>query len=240
MEIWAHRGCSLKHPENTIEAFTAALEVPGLTGIELDVQLSKDNIPVVIHDERVDRTTWGVGFVKDFYFTDLQKFEVIPSLEEVLTLLKPRLLENLKLNIELKNSEIPYEGMEEIVINMVKKFGVEKSVIYSSFNPNSLKVIKQIDENAEVAVLGMEGLECLNIANFDVHCNAIHIYIKKMDIPKFATDELGMDIRVWTRDPIYPHTESLFNRDHNLQSLERKGITGIFLNNPEDYCNKLY
>lgn len=240
MEIWAHRGCSLKHPENTIEAFAAALEVDGLTGIELDVQLSKDGVPVVIHDERVDRTTWGVGFVKDFYFTDLQKFDVIPSLEEVLTLLKPRLIEGLKLNIELKNSEIPYEGMEQIVIDMVKSFGVEKSVIYSSFNPNSLKVVKQLDENAEVAVLGYSGLECLNEANFNVHCEAIHPYIKKMDIPKFASDELGMDIRVWTKDPLYPKTESLFSHEHDLKALERKGVTGIFVNNPENYCNKLF
>lgn len=238
MEIWAHRGCSLRHPENTIEAFSAALEVKGLTGIELDVQLSKDNVPIVIHDERVDRTTWGVGFVKDYNFTELKNMGEIPTLEEVLTLLKPRLLEDLKLNIELKNSEIPYDGMEKMVIDMVKSFGVEKSVIYSSFNPNSLKVIKQIDENAEVAVLGQGGLECLNEANFNVHCNAIHPYIKKMDIPKFASEQLGMDIRVWTRDPLYPKTESFFNREYDLKALERKGITGIFLNNPEDYCNK--
>jgi len=240
MEIWAHRGCSLKHPENTIEAFTAALSVNGLTGIELDVQLSKDGIPVVIHDERVDRTTWGVGYVKGFTFTELQNMGNIPSLEEVLTLLKPRLLEDLKLNIELKNSEIPYQGMEEKVINMVKSFGVEKSVIYSSFNPNSLKVIKEIDENANVAVLGYSGLECLNEANFNVHCEAIHPYIKKMDIPKFASEALGMDIRVWTKDPLYPKTESIFTREYDLKALERKGITGIFLNNPEDYCNKIF
>ena len=66
MKIWAHRGCSQIYPENTITAFEKALKIPGLTGIELDIQLTADGELVVIHDERVDRTTDGFGFVKDY------------------------------------------------------------------------------------------------------------------------------------------------------------------------------
>ena len=60
MKIWAHRGCSQRYPENTILAFEKAMEVERLTGIELDIQLTKDKELVVIHDERVDRTTEGI------------------------------------------------------------------------------------------------------------------------------------------------------------------------------------
>lgn len=57
MKVWAHRGCSQMYPENTISAFEKAMEIEGLEGIELDIQLTKDGQLVVCHDERVDRTT---------------------------------------------------------------------------------------------------------------------------------------------------------------------------------------
>ena len=62
MKIWAHRGCSQRFPENTRIAFEKAMEIKCLEGIELDVQLTKDGELVVIHDERVDRTTEGIGY----------------------------------------------------------------------------------------------------------------------------------------------------------------------------------
>ena len=66
VKIWAHRGCSMAYPENTLLAFKKAAELPGITGIELDVQLSRDGESLVIHDERVDLTTDGCGRVCDF------------------------------------------------------------------------------------------------------------------------------------------------------------------------------
>ena len=120
MEIWAHRGCSYCYPENTLQAFKAAAALP-VTGIEFDVQLTKDKKVVVIHDERVDRTTDGNGNVRDFTLQELQAlkikapsgFERVPTLEEVLELLKPYCLKkNLRLNIELKTSRVRYEGIE--------------------------------------------------------------------------------------------------------------------------------
>ena len=60
MKIWAHRGCSQAYPENTLLAFEKAVHIKKLTGIELDIQLTKDDCLVVMHDERVDRTTEGI------------------------------------------------------------------------------------------------------------------------------------------------------------------------------------
>ena len=57
MKIWAHRGCSQNYPENTMTAFKKACAIPGLAGIETDIQISKDGHLMVFHDERVERTT---------------------------------------------------------------------------------------------------------------------------------------------------------------------------------------
>ena len=70
--IWANRGCSMMNPENTLLAFKKAAELEGITGIEFDVQLTKDNEIVVIHDERVDRTTDGTGYVQEYTLNELK------------------------------------------------------------------------------------------------------------------------------------------------------------------------
>ena len=71
---FAHRGYSGRYPENTMLAFRKAVEA-GADGIELDVQLTKDGVPVIIHDELVDRTTDGKGFVKDMPLTQLRQLD---------------------------------------------------------------------------------------------------------------------------------------------------------------------
>ena len=95
MDIYAHRGSSGTHPENTIAAFHEAARLP-IYGVEFDVHLTKDGELVVIHDETIDRTSDGKGFVKDMTLAELRAFdfggwfsdefrgEPIPTLQEVL------------------------------------------------------------------------------------------------------------------------------------------------------------
>ena len=71
--VWAHRGASGYAPENTLEAFKKAVEM-GADGVELDVQLTKDDQMVVIHDELIDRTSDGRGWVKDMTLEELRKY----------------------------------------------------------------------------------------------------------------------------------------------------------------------
>ncbi|EUJ36413.1 glycerophosphoryl diester phosphodiesterase [Listeria weihenstephanensis FSL R9-0317] len=73
-EIFAHRGSSGAHPENTLPAFLAAVE-SGADGIELDVQLTKDGIPIVIHDDKVNRTTNGSGVVRELTLREIKKLD---------------------------------------------------------------------------------------------------------------------------------------------------------------------
>ena len=122
MKVIAHRGYSGKYPENTMLSFQKAVEA-GCDGIELDVQTTKDGVVVVIHDERVDRTTDGEGFVKDYTFEEIRKlnaaklfphvtdFEPIPSLEEYCAWMAQN---NIFTNIEIKTGVYYYEARDAV------------------------------------------------------------------------------------------------------------------------------
>ncbi|WP_029594716.1 MULTISPECIES: glycerophosphodiester phosphodiesterase [Exiguobacterium] len=157
MLIYAHRGYSAKYPENTLSAFKAAL--PHVDGIELDVQLTRDGRLVVIHDETVDRTTNGSGFVKDMTLRQLRLLrtesgERIPTLEEVLVLLEPT---DVTLNIELKTDRFDYDGIEYLTWLAVTEFKLEQRVVFSSFNPDTLIRLRNIAREARIAVLTTDG-----------------------------------------------------------------------------------
>ncbi|WP_083274047.1 glycerophosphodiester phosphodiesterase [Exiguobacterium aurantiacum] len=155
--IYAHRGYSAKYPENTLAAFQAAL--PYAEGIELDVQLSKDGRLVVIHDETVDRTTDGSGYVKDMTLRQIRLLstesgERIPTLEEVLSLIEPS---DVTLNIELKTDRFDYDGIEYLTWLAVSEFKLEQRVVFSSFNPDTLIRLRDIAREARIAVLTVDG-----------------------------------------------------------------------------------
>ena len=76
MKYWAHRGCSQRYPENTQTSFEKAMRLRQLTGIETDVQRTRDGVLVIIHDERVDRTTDGSGWVKDYSLKEIKKLSI--------------------------------------------------------------------------------------------------------------------------------------------------------------------
>ncbi|MCR6098223.1 glycerophosphodiester phosphodiesterase [Salipaludibacillus agaradhaerens] len=164
--IFAHRGASGTYPENTMDAYKAAAEA-GADGLEVDVQLSKDGVPVLIHDETVNRTTNGEGWVKDLTYEELQTMDAgswfhddfshatIPSLEELLIWLRGQ---SLYLNIELKTGIVHYPGIENAVIKLIKQYDLIDRVILSSFNHYSLVTVRQLHPTIETAILFMEGL----------------------------------------------------------------------------------
>lgn len=242
MNIWAHRGCSQMYPENTLSAFEKAAELEGLTGIELDIQLTKDGHLVVFHDEKVDRTTDGSGELRLYTLAELKKlridagngsFEQIPTMEEVLDLIGDRMKKGLKLNVELKNSIFPYEGMEEKIISMVYSRGIQHQVIYSSFSALSLERIKTIDTNAETGILDTRVSDCFYKLKGGCGADALHPYWKGMDIPKERI--CGYAVRAWLTGHLYP--EKSTGKRLNLTMLEKQGITDVFLNEPEKYVS---
>ncbi len=240
MKIWAHRGCSQRCPENTLLAFEKAAAIKNLTGIELDIQLTKDGELVVIHDERVDRTTEGTGFVRDYTLSEIKKLHIyadgnpgqsIPTMEEVFDLLEPRLKEGLRLNIELKNSVYPYEGMEEMIVGKVHKRGLQDVVVYSSFYAKSLAKIRELDADAEIGILDRKVSDCLYKLKGNCGATVLHPFWQGMDLT--AEELRGYTVRVWFSGHLYPEKPTGTRLD--LAALERKGITDVILNEPECY-----
>lgn len=240
MKIWAHRGCSQRYPENTLLAFEKAAKLYGLTGIELDIQLSKDGELVVIHDERVDRTTEGFGCVRDFTLSELKKLHIyadgnrtqqIPTMEETLDLLACRMKEGLKINIELKNSICPYEGMEEKIVALVHRRNLQDDIVYSSFSAKSLEKLREIDTGAEIGILDREASDCLYKVKGGCGATAIHPYWQGIDLT--AEELRGYTVRAWFSGHLYPEKPTGTKLD--LLKLEKQGITDVFLNEPERY-----
>ena len=158
--IWAHRGSSATAPENTLLSFQHAIDA-GADGIELDVQLTKDDVMVICHDELIDRTSNGKGYLKDYTFDELRQFDFnqnfkefgpqqIPTLQEVFDLIKPT---NLTIDIELKTSVFYYDKLEEKVLKCVKENGLEDRVNYSSFNHFTCVHLLELKPDADVGFL---------------------------------------------------------------------------------------
>ena len=207
-EIFAHRGASGYAPENTMDAFKLAVK-QGAEGIELDVQLSKDGIPVVIHDETIDRVTNGHGYVKDY------------TLEEVLVYAKK---ENLTVNIELKTGIYWYPEIEEKTVDLVKKTKMEDLVIYSSFNHYSIRKIKEIAPQAETAYLYSDVILQIDKYAKNEGVNGLHPAVYHVKMAHFLKEYLqsGLKVRVWT-----------VNQESDMKMLIDSGITAIITNYPD-------
>ncbi|MBN1469800.1 MAG: glycerophosphodiester phosphodiesterase [Fusobacteriaceae bacterium] len=163
----AHRGFSGLYPENTLIAFKNAIEA-GCDGIETDLHLTKDGIIVLCHDETIDKTTNGSGFIREYSYSDLIKFdagikfnmkfkgEIIPTLEDLLIIVNDK---NIILNLELKNDIIHYEGLEEKTLELIDKYKMIDKVIISSFNHDSMKKIRQLNTKIKIGLLVDKNLE---------------------------------------------------------------------------------
>lgn len=232
------------YPENTLTAFRKAAEIDGLTGIELDIQLTKDGHLVVFHDETIDRTTDGYGELRQYTLSELKelridavggKQEKIPAMEEVFDLLQGKMKQGLKMNIELKNSVFPYEGMEQKIIDMVHQYGLQNNVIYSSFSALSLEQIRQLDSETEIGILDTKVSDCLYKLKGGCGADALHPFWRGMDLPKEKLR--GYPVRAWLTGHLYPERPTGTKLD--LTFLKKQGITDVFLNEPERYLEGL-
>jgi glycerophosphoryl diester phosphodiesterase len=163
--IIAHRGSSAHAPENTIAAFELALE-QGADAIELDAKLTADGEVVVIHDQTVNRTTGGVGKVREMRLDQLRTLdageyydstfigEKIPTLGEVFEAVG----HSLYINVELTNYATLTDSLPEKVAELVKQHGMSEQVLFSSFNPLALSKIRSLVPEAPLGLLAMPGI----------------------------------------------------------------------------------
>ncbi len=160
-QIWAHRGASAEAPENTLPAFALALG-QGADGLECDVQLTRDDEVVVIHDETLERTTNGHGWVADHSLAELKMLDAssgkagfsgvqIPTLGELLELVAAD--DDAVLNVELKTDQVPYRGIEERVLELVQASPAADRVIFSSFNHYTLRNLRRLGATQRLGAL---------------------------------------------------------------------------------------
>lgn len=167
MKVIAHRGASQVAPENTVPAIRRAIR-DGADAIEIDVQMTKDGKVIVFHDEWLNRTTNGNGFICDRTYTYIQSLDAgswfNPAFKGTKVPLFADLLKRLRafpveLHIELKNHLIPYQGMEEKVIRIIHDTGWREKAIISSFRADSLATCRQIDPSIRLGLLCWDSLD---------------------------------------------------------------------------------
>ena len=236
-QVWAHRGASAYAPENTLEAFKLAAG-QGADGVELDVQLSRDNELVVAHDETIDRVSNGSGYIKDHTLSELKKLRFnrlfpeyrdasIPTLGEVYELLRPT---GLVVNVELKTEIVPYEGIEERVLDLASEMGMGDRVIYSSFHHPSLVKLKMLDPSVNTGRLYSDGwIDVASYGRYTARVDALHPALYHMQDPELipSARSLGLALHVWT-----------VNDEEYMEMLVRQGVEAIITNKP-DLCRSV-
>lgn len=230
--VWAHRGASAYAPENTLAAFEMAVDMKA-DGIELDVQRTKDGKLVVIHDETLKRVSGQAGWVKDYAYKDLQNINVnlhfpdfgkqaVPTLEEVYALLKNT---DLTVNVELKTGVCFYPGIEQQVIELTEREGMQERVLYSSFNHHSLRIIRQLRPHVQTGVLYSDGwIGVADYAKKIVQATAVHPSYSNVQYPAFFEfcKAQGLKVHVWT-----------VNKKAQIQFLCENRVDAVITNDPK-------
>ncbi len=234
--VIGHRGASAYHPENTMSAFRAAYQM-GADMIELDITLSKDGVPVVIHDDTLDRTTNGKGKVSHYLLAELQKLDAgswfdekhqgehLPTLEEVLQFAEGKIAINIEIKPEAVTDKLE-DGIEEKALNLVKKYGMEKHIIFSSFSYQALSHFRSLDVDISTALLYDKRQSAKRtpselVKDYDVQ--AFNCSFREYS-KKWAHETAEHEI------PVFIYT---VNKERRMEKMIRRGATGIFTNRPD-------
>ena len=242
----AHRGASAFAPEHTMIAYEIALQ-EDVDYIEIDLQMTKDGVLVAMHDENVDRTTDGTGFVKEFTLEELQKLNAgkwfneaypglanrefdqvqVPTLEEIFSYFG----DDVNYYIELKSPRI-YKGMEEKVVALLKKYNLIQDgydlpqVILESFNEDSLTKLHSLEPKLpliqlfsfkEKAVLSHSDYERLR-----AYASGIGLNIKSVDQDIIQEAQLnGLQVHLFS-----------IKNEMDMKKAIQLHANGIFLDDP--------
>ncbi len=231
--IFAHRGASAHAPENTLAAFELAL-AQSADAIELDVKLAADGQVVVIHDPTVDRTTGSHGRVRDLplaqlrsldagsFFSEKYSGEKIPTLEEVFESLGKRTF----INVELTNYNTPRDQLVETVCMLVKRFNLQKSVMFSSFFAMNLAKARAYLPGVPRGLLASGGLLGAWARSFGFmfgRYHALHPNLKDVTPEQVQrVHRLKRRLHVWT-----------VNAAEDMRRLFGWGVDAIFTDDPQ-------
>ncbi len=233
--IIGHRGASAAAPENTLAAFTLAIDLKA-DAVELDVKLTKDGVPIVMHDPTVDRTTNGHGKVADLTLADLKKLDAgmkkdpkfagerVPTLAEVFEAVAAT--RSVWVNVELTNYTTRSDGLEAEVVALIQKMNLQRRVLLSSFNPFALRNARRLEPSLPVAQLTAQHMPIYLrdawLAPFIRH-EARHphyVQLKKRGVAYYK--RRGYRVNVWT-----------VNDPADLRDFARQGVDGLITDVPD-------
>jgi glycerophosphoryl diester phosphodiesterase len=237
--VIAHRGASGTMPENTLAAFRRAVAI-GAPMIELDVQLTRDEHVVVMHDRTLDRTTDGRGAVRDATLAEIRRLDAggwfgpsargerVPTLAEVLAAVP------VAVNVELK--PVGDDGLERRAFAVVEAEGATGRVVFSSFDPGALGRLRRHAPGATLAVLwdqapggGSGEVSMAAAVRLAERVGARALHVRKDCVTPAAmavAHAAGLPVRAWTvNDP----TDST--------RLASAGVEGIFTDFPERFLH---
>lgn len=245
--VISHRGANREAPQNTLAAFRRSFEI-GCTGVETDIHLTKDGVPVICHNFTIDETSTGTGAIKDMTLEELRQYdfgsykgeefkgELIPTLDEFLDLCKEQ--ESLKvLNIEIKSEVYGELGLElpQKAIEAVKAHGLFDKLIISSFDPAVLVVCKKLDPECKTAILyapdKLVGAKiALHPVSFakSIKADAIHpvgLILTKSTVVR--AQKAGIMVNPWT-----------ITKEKDIKRMIALGVDGLITDDP-GACNRL-
>lgn len=243
----AHRGASGHAPEHTLAAYELGQKMHG-DYIEVDLQMTKDGVLIAMHDEKVNRTTNGTGYVKDKTLEEIKQLDAgswfnekypekadpayeglkVPTLKEVIQ----KFGRGARYYIETKSPEV-YPGMEEELLRILNKYKLigpnapSSKVLIQSFSEESLSIIHSMNPNIPLIQLisysepaTITHTELGEIASYAVGIGASHTKIDKQYVQKVREHDLLM----------HPYT---VNTKEDMNKVLDWGVTGLFTNYPD-------
>ncbi|MBI3768207.1 MAG: glycerophosphodiester phosphodiesterase [Deltaproteobacteria bacterium] len=229
----AHRGASGRVPENTCAAFAAALAL-GVDAIELDCQLSADGVPVVIHDETLERTTSGIGPVAVKRWDELAALDAgawrgptfrgerIPRLADVLAQLDGRVV----LNVEIKSAR-DVGAIEAPLVALVAAHDALSWVLFSSFHEAAVRNVRAASTDAAIGVLWdrRPATGALALAD-ELHARCI-VPSRRLVTPELIAAAHARDLGVWVWT---------VNDVAEMRRLVAAGVDALFSDYPERFA----
>jgi glycerophosphoryl diester phosphodiesterase len=211
--ITGHRGAAALAPENTLAGIQKAVE-SGIKWIEIDTQLSADNVPVIIHDKTVKRCTNGKGRVGELTLAELKALdagswfssefegETIPTLEETLLACQEN---GLNMNLEIKiHNENEVKPLVEKVVETVKQlnFPIEK-LLFSSFSQTALAHCQALFPEVRRGFITehkpsnmLDTIKPLNLYSLHIDHRILNETLAK------SIKDMGLTLMIWTlNDP---------------------------------------
>jgi glycerophosphoryl diester phosphodiesterase len=231
MQLIAHRGASGYAPENTMASFRLALEM-GAKAIELDVHQTRDGQIVVAHDEDMKRTGRRRGKIKDLTAAELAQIDVgswfdpcfsnerVPLLAEVFDLCEGKA----ELHVELKHGSKMYPGIEEKVVDMIRRRKAHQTTLVSSFDHAALFGVRALDSGVRIGyLLGLTGMKKAYREMDELRAESLNMSTRQADARKVRDcRDRGLRTLVYT-----------VNTRKELSRLDKLGCDGVFTNFPE-------